>query len=188
MIAKDEAIREISFKEGWKYFDGDELLADPVYRRIIGMETRPPIISYKSYPERVLMSPEELERYNKDIADKNRDYTKNTFLSTLIPIVFSIMAIITANSCTSDSGSVSYFILAIISIATTYFSFFRFKDKSANGYIQFLVYIICPFIVLGNATNCKSMPVPLMYLIIVTMLLHISCIVGYAIYSHRKLN
>ena len=172
-IAKDEAIREISIKEGWRYFDGDELYADPVYRKIIGMETRPPIISYKFYPEKVLMSPEELQQYNIDVEKKNTEFISSTIFSTIFPILFSIIAIIIANCSTTKAGGISYFIFTVIAIAATYFSYYKYKNKPANGNIQFFVYIMCPPIALSNAMNCKSLPIPLMYATLIAMIIHI---------------
>ena len=70
-LIKRDAIKEIAEKEGWRYYDVNELLADPVHRSIVRMERRPIDVPIKQYPEKVLMSPEELDEYNRDVKAEN---------------------------------------------------------------------------------------------------------------------
>lgn len=188
-IAYDEAIREIAANEGWKYFDDNELYADPVYRSLIGMEKRPPIISYKPYPEKVLLSPEELERYNIDVSDINRTYVTNTVSSVVLPVLLSIASIVFAWCSKSIVGGSIYFVLSILTMATTYINFYKYRNEKTNGYVQFFVYLLCPFIALSQATNCEPLKscLPMLICILIALIAHIICVIGYAIYARKTI-
>lgn len=151
-IAYEEAIQEISINEGWKYFDDNELYADPVFRSLIGMQRRPAIISYKAYPEKVLLPPGELQKLKADIIKDNDAYDENTLKSVALPIVFCVMSIIFASS-SSHIGFVIAVLSMIGAVISTYVCWWLYKDKKANGGIQFIAYIACPIIAPAQLTR-----------------------------------
>lgn len=193
-IAYEEAIQEVSINEGWKYFDDNELYADPVYRSLIGMEKRPAIISYKPYPEKVLLPPDELEKYNADMSKENKVYANNTFNSVALPIVFLVMSLLFASS--SSYGGFAVAILSMIgAVVSSYVCWYMYKDKKANGIIQLPTYILCPMIapiqIIRACNNCdisSDYVASIGTVVLIVEILHIICVIGYGIYSRNKYN
>lgn len=191
-IAYEEAIQEISTNEGWKYFDDNELYADPVYRSLIGMKKRPANISYKSYPEKILLSPEELKKYHAKTSKSNKEYLKNTVKSVVLPIMFLIMSFIFA-SVSSYVGFTIACLSVLGTVISSYICWYFYKDKKANGIIQFISYFMCPLVApIQIVRACNNCDISLEYVpsIAITILfveiIHITCFIGYGIYNHNK--
>lgn len=72
MMIRRDAVKEVAQKEGWwRYADLDELYADPFYRSLAGIESRPWGISIKQYPEKILMPPDELAQFRQEMEEEN---------------------------------------------------------------------------------------------------------------------
>ena len=113
-LIKRDAIKEIAEKEGWRYYDVNELLADPVHRSIVRMERRPIDVPIKQYPEKVLMSPEELDEYNRDVKAEN---VKN-LSKAACAILGMIITCLLVNACIKADS-----VLGICMMATLGFIF-----------------------------------------------------------------
>lgn len=182
IVAKRDAVKEIATKEGWRYYDIQELLNDPMYMLLSGINKAP-------VAGKVLMPHDELEKFKSDMQLRYKNYKNTTVASCMLPIILTIIAIIFAFVSQSIVGGAIYFALGISSTIVTYYSFFKYRDKKANGYIQLLTYIICPYASLIQVSNCEPlkdyfiMPMFMLFLVIA----HTICCVGYGIYSHYHL-
>lgn len=106
---KERVMREIARKEGWRYYDYDELMADPVYRAYCGLPYRPPMMGSKFYPEKVLLSDSEINEVYEEARSQTAlicdSYTQSEVV-VVMGIVFSmwVSVMLLDNSETSMGG------------------------------------------------------------------------------------
>lgn len=193
-IAYEEAMQEIAQREGWKYFDDNELYSDPIYRSLIGLKEKPAIISYKLYPDKVLLSPEELKKYNIDVSQSNSEHSKITFKSVVFPILFLLASIMFA-SIHSVIGIIITIACIIGTIISSYASWYTYRNEKANGALQFLTYILCPIVApLQIMRACNGCEISSGYITVMGIAaliiecIHIVCVISYGISKHNKLN
>lgn len=179
IVAKREAIKEIATKECWRYYDIQELLNDPMYMLLSGIKKVP-------VAGKVLMSHDELKRFKSDMRHRYKEYKETTVVSCVLPITLTIMAVISAFTAQSIVGGIVYFAFGILATIATYYSFFKYSNKKANGYVQLFAYMLCPYLSLIQVSNCEPLKeCPTLSIIILLLIIaHTVCFVGYGIYSH----